>query len=250
MEPVKIILRLVAVAVFLALILFAVRFCTNVLSNHDQSLIGDGNMIRRDIPVEKPFRSLEVNGSVNVWLRQGNPATIQILADSNLQPFLVFEFADDLLTIRQKRSLHWSGTAKVLITVPDINRIGVEGAAEINIPDTLRTDQFTLDIKGAAMANLSLLCHTFHSEISGAGEIRLKGRAESVETRINGAGKMAAKEFLIMNHDIRINGAGSVTTSVSDTLRATLNGTGEVKYSGNPFIIPDINGIGRIHRME
>jgi hypothetical protein len=250
MEPIKIVLRIAAVAVFLAAILFFVRFCTNLISDHEEGLMGDGNIIRRNISIEKPFHSVSVNGSMNVWIRQGKAPAIQVLADSNLQPHIRFDFEDDRLIIRQKGSLHWTGNTRVLITVPDLQGVEVKGAAEIRIPDTLQTESFKLNIEGAAMADLVLKCRNMTSHISGAGEIQLKGMAEEAETQINGAGKFSAGDCMIKNLDISINGAGYAMTWVTDTLKASVNGAGEIKYRGNPHLIPIISGVGRIRAAE
>lgn len=246
MEPIKIVIRIALMVLFLGAIVFFVRFCTGILADPDNGLVGDGNIVRRNIPVESAFQSVEVAGSINVYFRQGSPAAIQVLADSNLQPYLDFSFEEGVLNIRHKKPLRLSKTAKVLITAPDLRGIEVEGAAEIRIPDTLRTESFDLLIKGAAMADLVIDCRELRATVSGAGEIRLKGRTERAVTRINGAGNLKAPEFLIRSHDIKINGAGDARTLVSDTLRATVNGAGKIEYKGSPVVIPDINGVGTI----
>ncbi|HRZ43029.1 MAG TPA: head GIN domain-containing protein [Bacteroidales bacterium] len=249
MEPIKIVIRIALMVLFLGAIVFFVRFCTGIVSDPDKGMVGDGNLVRRNIPVEQAFQSVEVSGSINVYLRQGSPAVIQVLADSNLQPFLDFRFDGGELIIRHKQPLRLSKTAKVMITAPDLKGIEVEGAAEIRIPDTLRTESFELDIKGAAMADLLLDCKDLKASVSGAGEIRLKGRAERATTRINGAGNLKAADFLIRSHDLRINGAGDARTLVTDTLRATINGAGKIEYKGSPVVIPDINGVGSVKAL-
>lgn len=249
MEPSKVLLRIIIMVLFLVAILFTIRFCSNML-HKGKSMIGDGNLVRKEIAIKDHFSAITITGSLNAVIRQGDKPSVTLLADSNLQQYILFDFKEDMLTIRHKHNLHLSGPARVLITVPDLHAIVVEGAAEIHLPDTLFTSHFKLDIRGAAMADLALQCESLYCSISGAGEIKLKGRAVKAETQINGAGKLSGKGMVIQRHDIKVNGAGSAYTFVTDTLAATINGAGLVEYQGNPVVLPKINGVGTIRISE
>lgn len=246
METKKVLFRVLGMIVFLAVILFGLRFCDTLIFQRHKVLRGDGNVVRKEMQVKAPFTTVEISGSVNAFIRQGSTARIEVMADSNLMEYLVVDFDDETMRIRQKKNLHLSAPVKLLITTPDLHLIQVEGAAEIHIPDTFSTDRFTLDIRGAAKAHLLMNCHEFNSIISGAGEIRLRGQAHRSTAHINGAGKLAAEKFRVGSQVIKINGAGNARVLVTDTLQATINGAGALEYYGNPHLIPEINGIGRI----
>ena len=234
-------------ALFLTAILFSVRFCNRLLSpSAVKSLRGDGNVIRKEQPVEAPFSALSVSGSVNVYVRQDSRAKIEVIADSNLIPFIDMAYDEEVLKIRQRRNLHFSEPVKVLVTTPFLTGIEIEGAAEINIADTLKVDQFRLDIKGAAMADIVVDCRHLSAGISGAGEIRLRGRAERSDMEIKGAGRLMAREFIAASQLVKVNGAGTAYVYATDTLEAIINGTGVIEYGGSPHLIPTIKGIGKI----
>lgn len=250
MEIRKIILRILIMAIFLAAILFTVRFCDNVSTGLRRTIKGDGNIIRKKIDTEAPFTAIRLNGSVNAWIRQAAVPKIEIIADSNLLPYIHAEFDDETLVIEQKRNLHLSAPARILISVPDLKSVTVEGAAEIRIPDTLQTKRFNLDIKGAAMADLLLKCEHVTTSISGAGEIRLSGRSKKAVSKINGAGNLSAPNFIVRHHEISLNGAGKASVTATETIDATINGTGVIEYYGNPKVYPEINGIGKIRPAD
>jgi hypothetical protein len=246
METQKVLFRVLGMVVFLAVILLGLRFCDTMIFQRHKILRGDGNVVRKEMQVKAPFTAIEIGGSVNAYIRQGAPARIEVMADSNLIDYLIIDFDDETMRIRQKKNLHLSAPVKLLITTPDLHLIRVEGAAEIHIPDTFSTERFTLDIRGAAKAQLLMNCHDFNSIISGAGEIRLKGLANRSTSHINGAGKLVAEKFRVGSQEVKINGAGSAKVLVTDTLKATINGAGSLEYYGNPHLIPEINGVGRI----
>ncbi len=248
MELSKIILRIVLIIVFLTLIALAVWL---FLGNHScslKALRGDGNIIRRDLPVEASFTRIRVTGSMNVYIRQDSTASIVLQADSNLVEYIQTEFDDETLVIKHKPRLHLSSHVKLLISVKDLKEIEVEGAGGIYIPDTFRTEQFTLDISGAGLAEMTLQCQHLKTRISGAGEIRLKGSAVRATSTINGAGKLLGQDFPVNEQEILVNGAGSAYISAVETLKATINGAGLIEYTGNPLLTQKISGVGKIRQ--
>jgi hypothetical protein len=248
MELTKIIWRIVVMALFLGAILFAVRFCDHTFSEARKGIKGDGNVIRKELPVEAPFTTLVLEGSVNAYIRQGSAPNIVITTDSNLFEHIQLDYDDEVLTFRHSKKLLFSSPVQLLITVPDLHKVVIEGAVELEIQDTLRTEQFALEIKGAAMAKLLLDCNSLKSNISGAGEVRIAGKANTAETVINGAGKFRAKELFTMEHDVTLNGAGSAYVHAEERLKATINGAGVIEYSGNPQVTQQINGVGKIRQ--
>lgn len=246
MELPKLVIRTILIVLFIVSILFTIRFCSRFVSHpSDKGVTGDGNVIRKEVSAA-PFSSLEISGSVNVYIRQADNQKIEIIADSNLIQFIEISNDEEILIIRQRRNLHLSKPAKVLISTPYLSAIELEGAAEINITDTLRTDNFRLEIEGAAMARLLLECRYVTAKISGAGEIEIGGRAEKAKTTIKGAGRLSAKQFIVGEHEVTVDGVGNAYVHATDILTATLKGAGMIEYSGNPQVIPTIKGVGKI----
>jgi hypothetical protein len=248
MELSKILLRIVMLLLVVAAVLFAIRFCDSNVVRPWGGRKGDGNIIRREVPVEAPFSAIRVSGSVNVFFRQDATPKIEIVADSNLVEYISFDFDEETLEIRQKMNLRVTAPVQLLISGPDLRRVTVDGAAEVHIQDTLYTDDFTLDIRGAAMARLVLSCRQLNTIISGAGEIQVKGEAETAVSNINGAGKFTATQLKTSRHKVVLSGAGSAYVTAKDTLGATINGAGLVEYHGTPVVNQKINGVGKIRQ--
>jgi len=246
MEPKKLIFRIIIMALFLVAILFTVRFFTQLFSGSGHPLYGDGNTIRKEIRVEAPFTSLKLEGSLNAFIRQHPVPKIEITGDSNLLEHINIDFDDDELTIRQNRNFRLTEPLQVMISIPDMHKVIVEGASEIDIRDTFRTKEFFVKIEGAAFARLVLDCEIFNTDISGAGEIRATGKAGKSSHIINGAGKLEAREMLVQHQEVEINGAGNARVTAQETLDATIHGAGVIEYSGKPQITKSIKGIGKI----
>jgi len=246
MELRKIFLRVLIMVLFLTALLFTVRFCTRSSSDLRRSLEGDGNRIRHEYYPERPFSHLKVQGNTEVFIRQMDTPMIVIEADSNLISHLEIKYEGDMLVFSRPHRLKMAHPVRLLISVPDLDRLTVEGAATLEITDTFRTESFWVDIHGAGMVDMTLLVQTFRSSISGAGEIKLAGKAHTANNTINGAGKLSSINFITAEHEVEVNGAGSACVYAHESLIATINGTGLIEYSGNPTVTPTINGIGKI----
>ena len=80
----------------------------------------------------------------------------------------------------------------------------------------------------------------------GSGSFTAEGRVDSLEFRIQGSGDANLENLRAREARILINGSGDASAHVIDTIIATVNGTGEIVYRGEPRnVTEDVNGTGR-----
>ena len=100
-------------------------------------------------------------------------------------------------------------------------------------------------MNGAGEGNMSgLEVNTLIVTLSGAGKMNMAGTVTDQTITISGAGDYQAGDLKSQNTTMTINGAGKGTLNVSSILNATINGTGEISYLGNPQVNRQINGAG------
>lgn len=241
----KIILRVIFISLFILCILLTVRFCSLAIFTGKSSVKGDGNIKRSEIKTGY-FNKVNTSGSLDVFIRQGSEASVQIVADSNLLEYINAEVDDNTLIIKHTKRISLTRPAKIMITVPDLDLIRVNGASSINITDTFRTRDLTINIRGAGNAYGFVESEYLKAAISGAGEMTLLGRSVNSEMSVKGAGKINASSFYVDDLKVKIQGAGDATVHAVNTLDASIYGTGKIEYSGNPHLTEKIKGIGRI----
>jgi hypothetical protein len=186
-------------------------------------------------------------------IRQGDEESITIEAEDNLIPQLETEVRGNRLTIRSGER-HWQD--RVNPTQPVVIEITVVSLAEISFPsagqlnlESLQSDQLTLRLGGAGDINIhDLDAVDFHATISGAGSVEADGQVQSLEVDIDGFGDFDSEELASQSADVSINGAGSATVRVSETLTARINGAGSISYYGSPSVNESVNGLGDISR--
>lgn len=84
-------------------------------------------------------------------------------------------------------------------------------------------------------------------EISGSGDFKATGEAQTFTGSISGSGNINATRMEAEYADISISGSGSAEVWFTDSLKAHISGSGSVLYKGNPAkVTPDISGTGSV----
>ena len=104
---------------------------------------------------------------------------------------------------------------------------------------------------GAGSAKLSGLTGSdLEIENSGVGSIRASGRAGRLTITLEGVGKIDATELDARDVSVENDGVGSAYVRASGKLSLSVNGVGEIGYTGNPTEIEQhVNGVGRIRKI-
>jgi len=83
------------------------------------------------------------------------------------------------------------------------------------------------------------------------GDVEIKGAATHAAFDINGTGDIQAFDCLVRQLDCSIKGLGEVKVTVYEKLNVSIDGTGELKYKGNPdSVITNIQGLGEVSRVD
>jgi HSP20 family molecular chaperone IbpA len=145
---------------------------------------------------------------------------------------------DSVLYIDVPGNLPREAVADFTIAVPELRKISIYGASKIETMDeqTLSQPNLTLDLNGAAEADLKLAVKNLNIEAKGASKLELEGRAENVEITIAGAGKVDADDLVTQNMRINCAGASQAEIHVVRELWAQAAGASRISYQGNPTI--------------
>jgi predicted small secreted protein len=195
------------------------------------SIRGSGNTITETRTVQA-FTGVKVQGSFTVDIRKGNQPKVEVKGYENLvsifQTFisngtLVLKFNNDYYNIR-------NNNITVLIEVPDIEHVIVDGSGTVGVSN-LNGNSFTATINGSGTVN-SLNCSYVNARYS-----------------VNGSGDIHAAQIAAVNADVDVNGSGKVDVFCSQKLKATIHGSGDINYWGNPQVVEtNVSGSGRVRK--
>lgn len=142
--------------------------------------------------------------------------------------------------------------ARFTIASPHLRAIQVYGASQIETLDqlTLTQPSLTLDLNGAAKAELQLNVQTLTIDAKGASKLELEGMAQDVNITIAGAGELEAEELVAHKMHINCAGASKAKVNVTNELWAQAAGASHISYHGTPSIKQKIAVGGSVIRKD
>jgi Putative auto-transporter adhesin, head GIN domain len=240
------------------------------------------------------FTKIAFRTNGTLYLKQGSPQKVEIEGTKEAISRIQIEVSGGKLTIEHERSdrnWHNEGDIKVYVTVKDIDAIGVHGSGDLVAQTKLTGSSFDISVTGSGSmeaeieatgkmdANLSgsgnlelkgkfgsfesdltgsgdisvsaTIAEDADFEISGSGKAKVSGTAKTVKASITGSGRILAANLETDKCDVRISGSGDVEINVKSELDANISGSGSVSYRGNPsHVNGHSSGSGHVGKMN
>ena len=241
------------------------------------------------------FTKISFRAEGKLYLRQGSPQKVEVEGDRDYIEELDIRVDGDRLTMGRDNWNFWnwkSGNNRVTIyvTVPDIKAVAVSGSGDL-IGETKITSRdldlnvsgsgsmileadasgvIDADVSGSGNIELKGKSQNFESHVSGSGKVKLNitvadratfglsgsgkviasGSAQEVKANISGSGEVQAADLVVDKCDVRISGSGDVEINVNKELDANISGSGTVTYKGNPSQVNShSSGSGKVRKM-
>ena len=191
---------------------------------------GSGNRVRQ-IRAAGDFTRVIADDAMDVEIRIGPHASIELEGDDNLIDRIRTDAERGTLHLRVRGGYRVRRPMIARITVPRLERLDLEASGDGRISG----------LNGGTLALASF----------GSGSFTAEGRVDALELRIQGSGDANLEGLRASEARLVINGSGDASAHVVDTIIATVNGTGEIVYRGEPRnVTEDVNGTGRISRAK
>jgi len=208
-------------------VLFAAIFFTACTKD---SIRGSGSTLTETRSVA-PFTGVQLEGSGDVTVVQGAQQKVEVRGYENLLPIyetyvrngtLVLRFQDDY-NIR-------NNNISVNIVVPTLAGTGINGSGNFTIRNFNGTSLTT--------------------EINGSGDVYTENNTyDNAVLKVNGSGHIRGQQIHAGEADAQINGSGTIDIFCTQKLKATIHGSGEINYWGNPEgVSVDVSGSGSVRK--
>lgn len=175
------------------------------------------------------FSRIAVGGAANVVASTGPESSVILRWDDNLLPFVNTEVRGDTLHVKMMGGSYSSESGlEVEIVTQHLEGVSISGAAD------------------AVVSGVD--ADHFDANVSGAGDLQVTGRADSVEAHVSGAGELDLSGLTVRAGDVHVSGAGDVEINARETLSASVSGAGDVHYAGDPKVSMSVSGAGSVTR--
>lgn len=205
--------------IYIALLLGLIIPTTNHTANAAESRLTIKSFILEE------FTALESDLSAEILVQRGDKWHMTLEGEARILPLIDVINQNGTLKIAPKTSFSTQRPLRVTLTTPHIERAILRGSGELRL-ESVEQQDLELRLDGAGTIEAAGTVDRLHGTIGGSGELRLKGISA-----------LAA--------DVAIAGSGTVEITARESLTATITGSGEVVYYGEPSRVSEqITGAG------
>lgn len=226
--------------------LLLISFCL-LFTSCKRSITGEGALVKQN-RTDIAFDKIELDIPAKVTVIIADSTSIVVVAQQNLQEYIVTKSEGDALVISASRSIKPTKPIEIVMTCPPMKGLTVNGSGEIFIINSFKTEKLNLEINGSGDIHAFVNTNKIISNINGSGDLHLKGKGDIHTLEINGSGKLNAGELVVENYKIKINGSGDADVNVTSKLSVKITGSGNVRYKGQPDIENEIIGSGELKK--
>jgi len=223
---------LVKFTLSLSLIIFGFSEST---AQWNKKVVGNGDTTT-NIRTTQAYDKIEVVGSMDVHLEHGKEGNISVTTDSNIQEYIIVEVKDNTLVLRTENNVNLKTKKGVHITVPfkSISGVSLVGSGDIDTKDTIKSDSFDVGVTGSGDIVLAVESNNLDAKVTGSGDLALSGKATNLEVKVSGSGDFKGSSLNAENTQVYVSGSGDAEVTATQSIKARVNGSGDIEYSGNP----------------
>jgi Putative auto-transporter adhesin, head GIN domain len=250
-----------------SLILLALFFIPSLAcgSLTTDSVVGSGDIVTQTIDVSN-FDRVTLEGFGDVYIQQGQTESLSVQTDDNIISLLEINVQGSELTLGMKRGYSVTPSQSITfnLTVQDLSAITLAGSGDFYV-EALKSGSFAVSVRGSGDIEITSLTaddlsieldgsgnitiedvnvQTIETSLQGSGDIKLEGKADTQNVRVGGSGNYLAGDLEATSADISIPGSADVTVWASDELKVRVNGSGDIRYYGQPLIDQSGSGSG------
>ena len=203
------------------------------LSDRNGDPYGSGNGVEgsgttaTEIREVAPFASVDLAGSNQVSITVGPEQSVRVRADDNLIDLVTTDVRAGELVIDNRGSFQTNSPMSVEVTLPVLDAVSLSGSG-------------TLTAQAVRAGTLTV-------GLPGSGTIRASGATDRLQATLDGSGELQLNDLIAAQATAVVSGSGLIELVATETLDATVSGSGSIFYSGNPSqVTKSITGTGAI----
>jgi hypothetical protein len=237
--------------IFLAAALFTITF-TSCHFGSGKRISGNG-VVKSETRSVGSFNSIDVSGSIDVYVKQDSIASVRIEADENLLEYVHINVDGGTLEIQEENGFNLESTKgiKVYVSGPSLNHFEASGACGIYSENKISdSSEIGIHASGASSIKMELDAPKVKAELTGASHAGLNGKTKTFSADASGASGIKCFELMAEETDVEVSGASHAEVFASLKLDAHASGASSVKYKGNATVTQEASGASSVKKME
>lgn len=194
--------------------------------------------------VVNPFTKVEAEGKLQIYLVPADTHKVKIESEKAIADPIEYEVDNGTMEIESEQDIKNSfkkGDIQVYLYFKELREIEAEGMVRIDTKKgALTPSHLKLNFQGATKAKLAIEVDKLTSEISGAAEVTLTGKASHHELVASGAAKVKAYDLKTQITNAEVSGASIAYVNSSKKLAGSRSGVAQLHYEKQADTV-DIN---------
>ncbi|PIB31430.1 GIN domain-containing protein [Maribacter sp. 4G9] len=165
------------------------------------SAIGQYN---ETLNIEKAFDNVRLEGNIRLYLKEGSKTEVS-LETRNQQKMEDYRITvqNNTLYIRLREKQRYGGTRKrhsapkikINLTHPELKGVNVEGLVSVYSIDPVSGDSFSVKGDGLIRGKIEVDVQRLEVDLDGLCSMRFSGKADESDLRLDGMGKIKARNL-------------------------------------------------------
>ena len=134
-------------------------------------------------------------------------------------------------------SLNGSGDLKTTNITSASGSVSLNGSGDLKIEKSCKISNLKVALKGSGNISIQgIESSAMFANLGGSGDIELKGTTQDATLELRNSGRINAEKLVSQNVAATIKGSGDIHCHAISKLKASVSGSGEIGYKGNPNI--------------
>jgi hypothetical protein len=197
------------------------------------SVKGNGNVTEQVRQVDE-FDEIKVSRGMNVYISQGSPAKVLVIADSNLHEVIKTDVDGGVLEIYVDENVRWAKEKKVMITVEKLSGVETTSGSNVWSQGQIKSDNLELKASSGANQTMDVDAKFLSAGCSSGANIKLSGLAREAELEASSGANLKGQDMKADRCKMRASSGANVSSAVIEKLDATASSGGNIVYWGEP----------------
>ena len=211
---------------------------------------GEGTSVEKEITLDN-FSALNMASSFNVVVSQGEVQKVIAVGQQNIIDSLNTNVSGNQWTICLKPGCYSIFDLTVYVTVPAIDEIKLSGSGNVNMADFNQGNNLNVTITGSGNFTMNNFesNETLNATLMGSGNFYATQEIACIRTlnvTCSGSGNFNGYSILSTECFAKTMGSGKCFVYAGSKLNATITGSGDIHYKGNPIVSSSITGSGNL----
>jgi len=212
------------------------------------SVKGNGN-VTEEVRQLDSFDRIKVSRGMNVYITQGSPAKVVVIADSNLHEVIETKVSNGVLKVYVNENIRWAEEKKVMVTIEKLSGVETTSGSNIWSQNQIMTENLELKATSGANQTLDVNAKFLSAECSSGANIKLSGLAKEAELETSSGANLKAPDLKVDRCRMSASSGGNVSSTVVEKLDAHASSGGNIVYYGEPSSTEISNSSGgNIHK--